>query len=499
MISIYQVNQFRDQAKKLGKSDAEIDAFIYQKLKSQPQEQFTPRTIQPEGFAQVQPKAAPQHDGFLKSVAKGIASPFLKLGATAEALGTSKYLGGSGTDNSIKNTPLGPVKPITTGREAAGVGLELAGYAVGGGGAVGVGKGVAKGAVGQAIKQGVVQGAKAGALAGAGTGLQKENATAKSVLKDTAIGSIGGGLLGGAIAGIPGIAIGGYRAAREVKNFINPEATVALTKAIKPAAKYTNFVPELKAVLPDIQETASLTGTKINNLDTLSKVITVSKQRIWNTYERLLGPNAGATIDGNEIADSIMSGINKRFAAQNPAKVERITQIAETYRKPLSLHDAEEFLQDANNELHTYYAKNKVGQKAAAQDPEVAYVLREARALRNALYTRLEKLTGKNAAALKQKWGALSNIQNEVLRRSNVAARQNPESLAEQLSFASGVGKILKSAANTEFGDAISGAGQMVTSRYLKNKNTTDTLIETAFTKLSKKSSSALRSVRPKR
>ena len=420
-------------------------------------------------------------DGFLKSVVKGIASPFLKLGATADALSTSKNLGGKGADNAVKSTPLGDVQPITTAREAAGVGLELAANAVGGGGAVGIGKGIAKGAVGQALKTGVAQGAKAGALSGAGIGIQKDEATFGAVARDAALGGAIGGVAGGALAAIPGIGIGAYRTGKEIKNFVSPETTVALTKAIKPSANNTKFVPALKTVLPDIEETARLTNTPIKNIDALSSVITTTKQRIWKSYESLLKPNQTAEIDGNEIADSILSGINKRFAAQNPGKVERITQIAETYRKPLSLEDAEEFLQDANNELHSYYAKNKVGQNAAANDPEVAYVLREAQALRKALYSKLEELTGTDAAALKNKWGALTNIQNEVLKRANVAARQNPDSLAEQLSFASGVGDILTNAGNMQFGNVAKGVGKIATARYLKNKNTTDSLIQSAF------------------
>lgn len=474
-----QINEFRRRAKQAGKTDSEIDTFI--QLKMNQVEAQSSQSGLTSGHLE-----EPKKDGFFKSVAKGIASPFLKLGATADALGTSKILGGKGTDNSVKQTPLGAVKPITTAREAAGVGLELAANTIGGGGVIGVGKGIAKGAVGQALKTGVKQGIKSGILAGAGTGLQQDEATFGSVVKDAAIGGAAGGVLGGALAAIPGIGIGVYRTAKGVKNFVSPESTIALTKAIKPSANNTKFVPALKFVLPDIQETAELTGSQITNLDSLLIAITTTKQRIWKTYESLLQPNQTAEIDGNEIADLIMSGINKRFASQNPGKVQKITQIAETYRKPLSLQDAEEFLQDANNELHTYYAKNKVGQNAAAQDPEIAYVLREAEALRKGLYAKLAELTGKDAAVLKSKWGALTNIQNEVLKRSNVAARQNPDSLAEQLSFASGVGDLLTNAGDLKFGTMAKGVGKIATARYMKNKNTSDALISTAFSKLKK-------------
>src|SRR6185369_5636714 len=80
-----------------------------------------------EGYTQ----QAPQKDGIIKTIAKGLADPFLKIGATANALGSSKYLGGPGTNNTPQNVPyFGKVKPITTPGEAAGVTAELAGIAI---------------------------------------------------------------------------------------------------------------------------------------------------------------------------------------------------------------------------------------------------------------------------------------------------------------------------------------------------------------------------------
>src|ERR1044072_416535 len=113
------------------------------------------------------PQPTPQKqegEGFFKSLAKGVASPFLRLGATAQAFGTSKILGGPGADTSPKNVPFfGEQKHITTAKDALGVGAELASYAVGGGEATQIAKQGFK----QAVKQGVIQGAKAGGLSGA--------------------------------------------------------------------------------------------------------------------------------------------------------------------------------------------------------------------------------------------------------------------------------------------------------------------------------------------
>src|SRR5206468_5186323 len=135
----------------------------------------------------------------------------------------------------------------------------------------------------------------------------------------------------------------------------------------------------------------------------------IAKTSLWDEFTKKLtqakqfAPNAPsiATIDGNKVADAMMSSIDARTAAQNPALVKRITGVANTYRRPMSLDEAEEFLESANNELNSYYAKNKVGQQVAARDPETGHVVREADELRNQLYAKLDELTGPGARELK--------------------------------------------------------------------------------------------------
>lgn len=131
----------------------------------------------------------PKQEGFLSRAAKGVvkavASPFLRLGATADALSDTKYLGGRGTDNSVKKTPVGDIKPITSARDAAGVGAELTATALGLKGVGTAGRFAAKflGSTG------------VGALSGAGQKLQDETAKVKDVIK----GAAGGAAIGGAI------------------------------------------------------------------------------------------------------------------------------------------------------------------------------------------------------------------------------------------------------------------------------------------------------------
>lgn len=137
-----------------------------------------------EGFNDV-----PKQEGLISKVAKGavkaVANPFLRLGATADALSTSKYLGGAGTDNTAKKTPVGDIKPITTAKDAVGVGAELGATGLGFGGLGTTGRFGAK----------LLGSALVGGLAGAGQKLQQAESTAKGVIKSAAAGAAIGGAL----------------------------------------------------------------------------------------------------------------------------------------------------------------------------------------------------------------------------------------------------------------------------------------------------------------
>jgi hypothetical protein len=473
----------------------------------------------------IQDNYTPSHDdptqtqpGFVQGLIRGIVNPFLRFGVTAydavkSAEPAGKALAAAATGNADAQgaaineataqmgprdlpfygkvtpfgyqetqTPGGPVGKISAGKvltDAAGSGAEVAANFVGGEGAAGAGQDLLKGSLKQGIKTGIKEGAKAGAVAGAGTGLQQDNPTIGGVIKSVAEGGVAGAVVGGAAAVVPAAAL-------EIKRVISPDVESALTKAIKPASKNFNFSEALKTALPDVYTTAQQSGIELNSVENLGKAINEAKKGVWQEYQNLLGPNAKATIDGNAIADSMVSAIDKRFRTQNPAAAEAIEKVASTYRRQIPLGEAEDFLQSANNDLNSYYAKNKVGQKVAQSDPEKAYVIKEAEGLRNALYSKLDELTGKDASSIKKRYGALSNIENDVSKRINVAARQNPDSLAEQIGIAQGIGSIGKSVLNRNFGDALSGAAQITASHYLKTRNTSDALIETAFRKFGK-------------
>lgn len=470
---------------------------------------------QPQSLQSQQDQFSQNHPilGFGRDLIKGAVKPFLEVGASANnvknAIGSlvKGDVQQAGKDiQQTYNLPFfGDTKPAFTGQESFGEGVKkMAGYGaeiasnfvpVGKAGSVAknviktVGKDVVKKTAGQIAKNTLKtsgQFALAGALGNAGSQLANKD------VKDFSGGELAGSA---ALSGLLPLTLGAGRLAgrgtsnlvKGVKNTIVPDVEAALTKAIKPKANNFGFTQSLKTALPDIQETAQQVGRKIENIDQLDDVIAQAKKRVWANYENLLGPNANATIDGNTIADEIVRGIDKRFSTQNPQKVQRIMETANTYRRPLSLQEAEDFLQSSNNELHSYYAKNKVQQSVAAADPETAHLIRENNALRNNLNKRLEELTGADAAELKKRYGALSTLQSEIVPRKNVIARQNPVNLAEQIGYGRAIGNVAKSALNMQIGDALSGAADIATTKLLKGRNDPNELIKLAFSKLAKK------------
>lgn len=272
----------------------------------------------------------------------------------------------------------------------------------------------------------------------------------------------------------------------------DPPPAQLLTKAIKPLSSNTGWDAAIAKAAPDMKLAETDLGHPISGVDDALQATGIAKKALWKQYQAklnqvtALGPNAPSltNIDGNMIADAMMKSIDKRTALQDPGLVERITKVADTYRRSMPLEEAEDFLQSANNDLHSYYAKNKVGRQVAERDPATGHVVAEADALRNALYSKLDELTGPGAADLKQRYGALSNVESELLRRKNVAARQQPESLAEQLSMARAYGKIAVGAARLSPSSMIEGTQSLLAAKFLKERGTTDAMITRAFSKL---------------
>ena len=311
--------------------------------------------------------------------------------------------------------------------------------------------------------------------------------------------TVGGGApsaVGGGTPGQNGFPANVYSKAMDAgaklfPSFVDGSPEDLLTKAIKPGKNNVTWGQDLKTATPFMKSAEAELGHPVVNFDDSVQAAKLAKQDLWKQYQARLGPagEQGATIDGNQIANAIENSLDERTALQNPKTVEKNAALADTYRRPMSVQQAEDFLQSTNRDLITYYAKNRVSQSVAEADPQMAATIAEGNALRDALYSKLDDVTGPGSAQLKKAYGALSNVQKELTGRAIVWARQQPVSLAEQISTAKGVGSIAKGVATLPFrpfgaaGDIAGGIQGIAAQKLMSALNDSDAMIARAFKK----------------
>lgn len=311
--------------------------------------------------------------------------------------------------------------------------------------------------------------------------------------------------LGSDIAGIAG---GGY-AAKKVPNLplgeIPGKVGTAISdklqggadlhnlmvRAVKPPSRATGFPETLERSMPEMKLSEQQTGKPINNIDDALGALQHAKQRVWSQYEQMAGPQRamGATVDLNPVADAIEGSISDKLKLENPQAAAALQAQADKYRARFPLQKAESFLKTTNAELNSYYAKNPAAKRVAASgNPDTAALEAQSKAYRDAIYNTLDD--GSEGAApreIKQRYGALMQLEDNLERRRTVAARQQPESLSEQIGKWSAVGQAVKGGLRMMGGDVTGAAdvgaaiAQRKAASMLKEAQTTDALIRRAF------------------
>jgi hypothetical protein len=191
----------------------------------------------------------------------------------------------------------------------------------------------------------------------------------------------------------------------------------------------------------------------------------------------------GITIDGGQIADAISASVPERTRLLYPEEAARVDGIAEKYRRPLNVRQAEAFLQQANSDLNGFYRGNLNSQYAAKSNTDVMAVKAEAEALRSALDQKLSEIPGQ-FDNLKKLYGSLRDVELAVVPRAIVASRQAPMSLGEQISFVRGAGHAVKGVLTGNGMEVARGVGEAALSRAVKQANTSDRLTAKAFKQL---------------
>lgn len=270
-----------------------------------------------------------------------------------------------------------------------------------------------------------------------------------------------------------------------VKAFMDKprEATSAMTKALKPLSTNLQFKDNIGRALPEIKATETALGKPIESVEDLAKGIKLAKRKVWSEYEAMLGPNAAKMVDGSPIADAIIKTIPGKLRLQNPAAAAKIEELANTYRRNFSIAELDDFLGTSNAELASYYAKYPAARTTAQNaNPEIAQNVAEAESLRDVIYKAIDSSGGGDAAReIKRRYGSLMNMEKEVQRRLNVAARQNPDSLSEQMSKWHAAYQIGKGIVTLSPGEIVGAIASSKVASAIKQANTSDALIANVF------------------
>ncbi len=279
----------------------------------------------------------------------------------------------------------------------------------------------------------------------------------------------------------------------KAQSFINPplEPVAGLTKALKPMSTNIGFAKNAEIALPELKAAEADLGRPIASTADLMDAVKVAKRKVWAQYESIRDPQAAKGVDASPVADAIEESIPLKLKVQDPAAVAKIKAIAQTYRaRPFTIDELDQMLTTSNAELSGYYGKYPAARTIAQNaNPDIALNVAEAGSLRKIINSTLDQEgDGAGVRDIKQRYGSLMNIEKEAQRRLNVAARQAPNSLSEQIGKWEGVRMAAKGGLKIITGNPLGGiadigggiAGAKMASA-LKAANSTDSIIANVF------------------
>lgn len=393
-----------------------------------------------------------------------------------------------------------------------------------------------------------------GMLAGAGlgagaVGLIERGLGTKPTSESTLgqIGQVAGDVAGGALQEL-GPAISKTTPVPSGQT-LGRSAQKDLMASMKPIGNKPYFNESLQRAVPELNKASKAAGKPINTIRDAYDLVSEAKKSVWDEYTALMQANDAKaqeaimqakkidlpkrtienklklqsepsvirpmkeefvdrtmdaqrslnqavdtlTIDGNQIADSMVSAIGPRLERQNPALAEKIRKTADTYRHRMDLREAEQFLQEGNHELAPIYARGPAATQAAKVDPNTAHLFKEVESIREQLYAKLDALPGdKNAAELKRRYGALEEVQKKLSKKVNSTDSAEPTNWAEQLSWAQAGGRAARDLATGHPIKATVNIAYPVAAKYARSANSPDALIQRAFADYNKEPAAGL-------
>jgi hypothetical protein len=329
-------------------------------------------------------------------------------------------------------------------------------------------------------------------LEGGGAALRGAGAASKSSALVKAGEAVSPVRAGTAAAGkVAEVGKQGVQAAKQAV-FKPPTPSAAMLQALKPASNNLRFTADVNKVLPEIKAAEQAIGKPISSVEDMAEAVKAAKKNIWSQYEQIAGGKRATQIDLTPVADAMEKSIPSKLKLEDPRAAAALLDRADKYRGTFSVQDAEEILRSTNAELDSYFGKYPSAQRTALRgNPDTALLDAQGKALRDTIYNHLDQ-PGQGAAPreLMRRYGSLLNVEHEIERRINVAARQAPESLSQQLGKWQAAGEAARGAGRILMGD-LGGAADLAgavakrkAADWLKRQNTSDQIIKNTFANL---------------
>jgi hypothetical protein len=260
----------------------------------------------------------------------------------------------------------------------------------------------------------------------------------------------------GAKSGAEGAALGSA-AAETVGAVVKPVAKAVglattaeedITRAAQPGKRNYRFLKDWSLAKDRIANEVE-EGGKFKDMGEAADRIRDVRQNLWkDEIAPKIAVHANETFDTAPIANKVRNSISPQMLTHAPEEAKIMQQFADKYTSGTpnftgarSVADAEKDLEFFNAELEKEgYWKKTPQERASLQkvDGKIASRAAAVDALRTGLYDHLEAAGETGIKDLKQTYGAIKNVENEIRGQVNVAGRQRPVSLKTIIGIASG-------------------------------------------------------------
>lgn len=301
-----------------------------------------------------------------------------------------------------------------------------------------------------------------------------------------------------AAALIPAIPIGAtkaggvlFSALKNVKNLAFPSARNLLKQAVRFPVS-TGAPKRVNDILDRSNEAILKYDLPVENQETYLKAIQEAKKSEYGQFKGALGEAAktGLTIDVTEDLNKAAKKIIKenptleREAGGQKFKDE-VEALRDAYSGPIPVEDAENIIQVFNARLESVMKERNIVPKSLKAFPELRAQDDFRKILRNGLVEKLNEFKGKDLQELRSNYGALSELEEAVVKRMIVDGRQLPLNLTQGMALFQGFGSGLAQAAEGRPLAALGTmVGQPVVAGLARKFQEPDELIRKAFEKM---------------